>query len=47
MFIYIEQITGMNNIGFNEWVEMDIEYIKTRSLLLDIKLRFKKVGVMF
>ena len=33
--------------GFDEWVEMDIEYIKTRNLWLDIKLIFKTVGVLF
>ena len=43
----IWQISGRNNIGFDEWVEMDIEYIKTRNLWLDIKLIFKTVGVLF
>ena len=41
------QVSGRNNIGFDEWVEMDIEYIKTRNLWLDIKLIFKTVGVLF
>lgn len=27
----IWQVSGRNNIGFDEWVEMDIEYIKTRT----------------
>lgn len=43
----IWQVSGRNNIGFDEWVDMDIEYIKTRSLWLDIKLIFKTVGVLF
>ncbi len=43
----IWQVSGRNNIGFDEWVEMDIEYIKNRSLFLDIKLIFKTVGVLF
>ncbi|WP_317453099.1 sugar transferase [Turicibacter sp. GALT-G1] len=34
----IWQVSGRNNIGFEEWVELDIEYIKTRNLWLDIKL---------
>ena len=34
----IWQVSGRNNIGFDEWVELDIKYIKTRSLSLDIKL---------
>ena len=41
------QVSGRNNIGFDEWVEMDIVYIKTRNLWLDIKLIFKTVGVLF
>ena len=43
----IWQVSGRNKIGFDEWVEMDIEYIKTRNLWLDIKLIFKTVGVLF
>ena len=43
----IWQVSGRNNIGFDEWVEMDLEYIKNRSLWLDIKLIFKTVFVLF
>lgn len=43
----IWQVSGRNTIGFDEWVEMDLEYIKTRSFLLDLKLVFKTVGVLF
>lgn len=43
----IWQVSGRNNIGFDEWVDMDIEYIQTRNLWLDIKLIFKTVGVLF
>lgn len=43
----IWQVSGRNNIGFDEWVEMDIEYIKTRNLWLDINLILKTVGVLF
>ena len=42
----IWQVSGRNNIGFEEWVELDIEYIKTRSLWLDIKLIFKTIPVL-
>lgn len=42
----IWQVSGRNNIGFDEWVEMDIEYIKTRNLWLDTKLIFKTIGVL-
>lgn len=34
----IWQVSGRNNITFDQWVELDIKYIKTRSLWLDIKL---------
>lgn len=43
----IWQVSGRNSIGFDEWVEMDLEYIEKRNLLLDIKLIFKTVGVLF
>lgn len=43
----IWQVSGRNNIGFDEWVEMDLEYIKKRNTWLDIKLIFKTVFVLF
>ena len=43
----IWQVSGRNNIGFDEWVDMDLEYIKTRNLLIDIKLILKTVKVLF
>ena len=43
----IWQVSGENNIGFDEWIEMDIDYIKTRNLWLDINLILKTVGVLF
>lgn len=36
-----------NDIHFNDWVEMDIEYIENRTMLKDIKLILKTVLVMF
>ena len=38
---------GRNEIGFDEWVELDIKYIKERNLWIDIKLIFKTVFVLF
>ena len=46
-FTCIWQVSGENNIGFDEWIEMDIDYIKTRNLWLDINLILKTVGVLF
>lgn len=34
----IWQVSGRNKISFDEWVELDLEYIKKRSLWLDLKL---------
>ena len=46
-FTCIWQVSGENNIGFDEWIEMDIDYIKTSNLWLDINLILKTVGVLF
>ena len=43
----IWQVSGRNSIGFEEWMEMDLEYIEKRNLWMDIKLIFKTVGVLF
>ena len=34
----IWQVSGRSNIGFEEWMRMDLEYIENWSLLLDLKL---------
>lgn len=41
------QVSGRSNIGFNEWVELDLKYINERSIWVDIKLIFKTVFVLF
>lgn len=41
------QVSGRSNIGFNEWVELDLKYINERSTWVDIKLIFKTVFVLF
>ena len=43
----IWQGSGRNSIGFDEWMEMDLEYIEKRNLWMDTKLIFKTVGVLF
>ncbi|MBU7454885.1 sugar transferase [Leuconostoc fallax] len=35
------QISGRNNLSFADMVELDLEYIQTRSIWLDIKIIFK------
>jgi len=41
------QVTDRNSVGFKEMVELDLTYIKNRSLGLDIKLILKTVLVLF
>lgn len=41
------QVTSRNSVGFEEMVELDVNYIKNRSLLLDIKIIFKTILVLF
>ncbi|AYE33893.1 sugar transferase [Clostridium septicum] len=41
------QVSGRNNIGFEDWMKLDIKYVKERSVLLDIKLILKTVTVLF
>ena len=42
----IWQVSGRNHIGFDDWVELDIKYIKTRNLWLDIKLILKTIPAL-
>jgi lipopolysaccharide/colanic/teichoic acid biosynthesis glycosyltransferase len=37
------QVSGRSNLGFNQMVELDLEYIKKRSLLFDVKIIIKTV----
>ena len=42
------QVSGRNNItDFDEVVKLDCKYIDTWNLLLDIKILFKTVGILF
>ena len=41
------QVMGRSNIGFEEWMELDIKYLRDRSILLDIKLIYKTFFVLF
>ena len=36
-----------NSIPFERWLELDIKYIRERSILLDIKLLFLTIGAVF
>lgn len=37
------QCSGRNNINFDEWVELDLKYIRERSLWTDIKIILKTI----
>lgn len=41
------QVSGRNNIDFEDWMKLDIRYVDERSTWIDIKLIFKTVGVLF
>lgn len=41
------QVSGRNDICFEEWMKLDVKYVKERSTWLDIKLIFKTFGVLF
>lgn len=41
------QVMGRNNIDFEDWMKLDVKYVKERSFWLDIKLIFKTFFVLF
>lgn len=41
------QISGRNNIGFEEMVELDLVYISKANLLFDFKIIFKTIFMLF
>jgi lipopolysaccharide/colanic/teichoic acid biosynthesis glycosyltransferase len=43
----IWQISGRSNVQFDQWMEMDVEYVRTRSLAKDIELIARTVPAVF
>ncbi|MGH4139627.1 sugar transferase [Clostridium sp.] len=41
------QVRGRSDVSFQEWMEMDVQYIEERNTIIDIGLIFKTVGVLF
>ena len=41
------QVSGRNNIDFEDWMKLDVKYVKERNLWIDIKLICKTVFVLF
>ena len=42
----IWQVSGRNAIDFENWVELDLKYIRERNLMLDIKLILKTIPAL-
>ncbi|PAF13755.1 multidrug MFS transporter [Shouchella clausii] len=40
------QVSARNNVGFEEMVEMDLEYIKQRTILKDVLIIFSTIKIM-
>ena len=41
------QVNGRSNIGFNDWVRLDLDYIDKWSLGLDLKILMKTIPAVF
>jgi exopolysaccharide biosynthesis polyprenyl glycosylphosphotransferase len=41
------QVRGRNEIDFGEWMKLDLQYIDTWSLLLDLKICLKTIPIVF
>lgn len=41
------QVMGRNNIDFEDWMKLDIKYVRERNLFLDMKLVIKTFFVLF
>jgi lipopolysaccharide/colanic/teichoic acid biosynthesis glycosyltransferase len=39
----IWQVQGRSDVTFEEWMKMDVEYVESRSLWLDLKLLVKTI----
>ena len=40
------QVAGRNNIAFEEWMKLDIDYVNHRNMLVDIKLILKTITIL-
>jgi len=43
----LAQVSGRNNLSWEEKFELDVQYVETQSIWLDFKIMFKTVKVMF
>jgi len=40
------QVSGRNDVDFDEWMELDLKYIDEWSLPLDLRILFRTVGAV-
>lgn len=43
----LAQVSGRNNLSWEEKFDLDVQYVDSQSILLDFKIMFKTVHVMF
>ena len=43
----LAQVSGRNNLNWEEKFELDVQYVDQQSILLDFKIMFKTVNVIF
>lgn len=41
------QVSGRNDIEFQEWMKLDVKYVRERNFIIDMKLIFKTFFVLF
>jgi lipopolysaccharide/colanic/teichoic acid biosynthesis glycosyltransferase len=41
------QVSGRSDIGFEDWMKLDVKYVRERNMMIDIILIFKTFGVFF
>ena len=41
------QISGRNAIGFEDWMRLDVKYVRDKSFFVDVKMIFKTFFVLF
>ena len=41
------QVSGRSRSSFHDWIKLDVEYVRERSVLLDFQILFKTLGVVF
>jgi lipopolysaccharide/colanic/teichoic acid biosynthesis glycosyltransferase len=41
------QVSGRSDIGFEDWMKLDVRYVRERNMMIDIILIFKTFGVFF